>query len=120
MAPQHAGDLLRVDSVGGRTVVRFTREVVLTGPQAEAVGEDLARLVGETGPGRLVLDFGNVRSLTSLMLSKLVRLEQAARAAGGELALCNLRPDVQAIFEVTRLTQVLRIYPGEADALPGR
>jgi anti-anti-sigma factor len=119
MVSQHDGDLVRVDSVGGRTVVRFTREVVLTGQQAEAVGEELTRLVGESGPGGLVLDFGNVRSLSSLMLGKLVRLNQAARDAGGELALCNLRPDVQAIFEVTRLTQLLRIYPGEPEALRG-
>jgi anti-anti-sigma factor len=117
MAPQDGGEL-QVESVGGRMVVRFTREVVLTGQQADAVGDQLVRLLGEPGQ-RVVLDFANVRSLSSLMLSKLIQLERTARGAGSELALCNLRPDVQGIFEVTRLTQVLRIYPSEQEALRG-
>jgi anti-sigma B factor antagonist len=99
-----------VATVGAVTVARFTREIVLAGQLAEAVGDRLAALLA----GRLVVDFANVRSLSSLMLAKLVTLN---RAAAGRLALCNLRPDVREIMEVTRLTVILRIYAGEQDAL---
>ena len=51
------------------------------------------------------------------MLSKLVLLNRRAESLGGRLALCNMRPDVLGIFEVTRLTLVLNIYPGEEEAL---
>ena len=51
------------------------------------------------------------------MLGKLITLRNKIKAGGGRLALCALHPDVQQIFEVTRLTQYLDIYPDEQEAL---
>jgi anti-sigma B factor antagonist len=112
-------ECLEVATVGDVTVARFTREVVLAGPLAEEVGDRLGALLAGPKLPRLVIDFANVRSLSSLMLAKLVALNRAAEAAAGRLALCNLRPDVRELMKVTRLNMILRIYEGEQEARDG-
>jgi anti-anti-sigma factor len=108
---------LQIEQAGNVTIVRFPPCLILTGTTAEAASDQLGRLVAGKGPCRLLLDFGNVQSLTSLILGKLITLRNKVKAGGGRLALCALNPDVQQIFEVTRLTQYLDIYPDEQEAL---
>jgi anti-sigma B factor antagonist len=119
MDPQLPDGGLEVEARGDVLVARFTREVVLSGQVAEAAAERLASVVPELGGRRLLVDFRNVRFLTSLMLGKLVLLNQAAEAAGGRLALFNLSPDVREIMEVTRLNLILSLYDDESGALRG-
>jgi anti-anti-sigma factor len=119
MKPQQPNSGLAVERRDGAVVVRFRREVVLTGPEAEAAAEQLTALLAEVGQRPLLVDFGNVRSLSSFMLGKLVGLSRAAGSAGARLALFNLRPDVRGILEVTGVNLLLCLYGGEAEALQG-
>jgi anti-sigma B factor antagonist len=116
---QESAGRLEVERRGDAVIARFPREVVLTGSEAEAAGEQLNALLAEPGLRRLLMNFGNVRSLSSLMLGKLVGLNSAAAAAGVRLALFNLRPEVREIFEVSRLNLLLRLHGDDADALQG-
>jgi len=116
MEPQHPHRWLTIEAVGEVAVARFVPDVVLTGQEAQAIAEHLLALLAEPGR-RLLLDFANVRSLSSLMLGKLVEFKRAAESAGGRVALCSPQPDVRAILELTRLTRVLPVYPGEQEAL---
>jgi anti-sigma B factor antagonist len=117
MERQDLQNLLAIEQVGDVAVARFTREVILCGQEAEAAGEQLSAFLAAPGPRRLLLDFANVGSLSSLMLATLVTLNRAAESARGRLALCNLRPPIREILDVTRLTQILYVYPGEQEAL---
>src|SRR5271166_4671477 len=105
MDPQAQEPRLEVTTVGDVTVARFNREVVISGRLAETVGDQLMDLLAGPARGRVLLDFANVKSLSSLILGKLVLLNRAAEGAGGRLALCNLRPDIYEIMDVTRLTK---------------
>ena len=116
--PDHASPgPLQMEQAGKVTIVRFLQSLVLTGTTAETVSDHLGRLVEDRNHCRLLLNFGNVQSLTSLMLGKLIALHKLAQAAGGRLAVCALSPDVHQVFEVTRLTEYLAIYPDEPEAL---
>jgi anti-sigma B factor antagonist len=108
---------LAVERRPDAVVARFTREVVLSGPQADAAAERLTALLAEVGRRPLLIDFSNVRSLSSLMLGKLVGLRRVADAARARLGLFNLSPDVREILEVTRLHLLLSLYGDESDAL---
>ena len=111
-------DCWNVESISpGMAVVRFDRELILTGHQAEAVGNAVMFLLNEPAGHQVLLDFGNVRSLTSLMLGKLVLLNREAESNGRRLALFNLRPEIREIMEITRLTLLLSIYDDEREAL---
>ena len=108
---------LEVEPRSDVIVARFTREVVLSGQVAESAAERLQSLLPDLGHRRLLVDFGNVASLTSLMLVKLIRLNQATEAAGGRLALFNVPPIIRDIFDVTRLNLILLLYDDESAAL---
>lgn len=109
-------DGLEVSMVGQVTVARFAEEIVLSGNRAEAAGERLGALLAAPGC-RLLLDFARVRSLSSLMLGKLVTLNRVAEASAGKLVLCNLRPEIRDILEITRLSAILSICAGEQEGL---
>jgi anti-anti-sigma factor len=117
MEPQQPDNCLGVERRPDAVVARFTRELVLSGPEAEAAAERLTALLAEPGQRPLLVDFGNVLSLSSLMLGKLAGLSRVAEAAGVRLALFNLRPDVRGILEITRLNLLLRLYGDEPEAL---
>jgi anti-anti-sigma factor len=108
---------LHIEYVGEVAVARFTHEVILCGTEAETAGARLTALLAAPGLHRLLLDFANVHSLSSLMLSKLLALNRAAESGQGRLALCNLRPPIREIFDITRLTQILYVYPTQQEAL---
>jgi anti-sigma B factor antagonist len=119
MGPQQPDGSLGVERRPEAVVARFTREVILSGREAEAAAERLTALVAEVGRRPLLIDFSNVRSLSSLMLGLLLELGRAADAAGVRLGLFNLSPDVRGVFEVTQLHLLLCLYGGESEALQG-
>ncbi len=49
----------------------------------------------------------------------MVGLLKRARQANCSLAACNLSEHYQEIFQITRLTDYMRLFPDEASALAG-
>jgi anti-anti-sigma factor len=117
MELQQPNDCLVIEPRRDAVVARFPQELTLSGPVAEAAADRLMALLAESGQRPLLVDFGNVRSLTSLMIGSLVRLGRTADAQRVRLGLFNLRPEVRSILEVTRLNLLLRLYGDESDAL---
>jgi anti-sigma B factor antagonist len=111
--------LLELQTREDAIIARFTRPVSLCGQVADAAAEKLMSLLAETGRRRLLIDFGNVESLTSFMLGKLVTLNRTAESAGRRMALFNVPPYVRQILEVSRLTLLLSLFEDESAALAG-
>jgi anti-anti-sigma factor len=57
----------------------------------------------------LVLDFQEIRGLYSDDLARLITLKKQLDAAGGDLKLRHLHPELREIFRITRLDEVFRI-----------
>src|SRR5690349_9159015 len=103
MASRFRRRSLSAKTEGGVTVVQFTGPPVdLDERGSAALGRELALLVEGLGAGRLVLDFGNVASLSSLCLAVLLKLHKKAQAGGGSFVLDNLSPEVYEAFQITR------------------
>ena len=80
-------------TVDGITIVTFTGPKV--GTEAR---EELYRLMETQGNRKLILNFENVRSLSSAPIGMLVNLMNKAASAGGAVRFCQLDPDVQDIM----------------------
>ncbi|MBI3031581.1 MAG: STAS domain-containing protein [Candidatus Rokubacteria bacterium] len=63
------------------------------------------------GKTRLVLDLFGVAYVDSAGLGELVRAMKHSREVAGDLRVCALRGDVLRIFEMTRLTEGMGVYP---------
>ncbi|HWE38787.1 MAG TPA: STAS domain-containing protein [Isosphaeraceae bacterium] len=108
---------LRLEPVGDVSVVSFVDSKIVTEEDIQEVGDQLYSLVDEEGHRRLLLNFGNVRYLSSAALGKLINLKKKVGAVKGELKLCCIHPDLLEVFRITRLDQVFQIFDEEQSAL---
>ena len=102
----------RLEVVDGVTIVR------LAGPKLvlDASGP-LYGLVDEDGHRKLLLVFAEVGFLSSAALGVLIILQRKVDAAGGQLKLCRLSPDLLELFRLTRMQELFAIHGDEREAL---
>jgi anti-sigma B factor antagonist len=100
---------LEVEHVGDVTVARFTDQKILDEQTVQAIREQLFGLVDGSGRCKLFLDFGGVEYLSSHILGELITLNKQVNAAGGQLVLCNIDPQIYEVFEITKLNKVFTI-----------
>ncbi|MFO0900813.1 MAG: STAS domain-containing protein [Pirellulales bacterium] len=108
---------LEVSEVGEVTVVRFVDRKILDEANIQKLGEELFHLVEAEGRKSLLLNFTSVDFLSSAALGKLITLDKKVKAHGGKLKLCNIRPEIYEVFEITKLNKVFDIKDEEAQAL---
>jgi anti-sigma B factor antagonist len=93
------------------TIVTFTDERILKDEDIQALQESIMSVVESAGAGiNLILDFSNVRFLSSAVLGLLMRVGKRIYERDGQLRLCNIDPKIYEIFKITRLTNIFEIY----------
>ncbi len=119
MPPQPADALFQVEQTGAVTVVRMRPQCGchLDDETLQRLGELLVGLVADEGRRRLVINLANIDRLDSVLLGKLVHLHKRTLAAGGRMVLCELSPRLYETFQVLQLTNFLRIFGTEQDAV---
>ena len=106
-------DLQNKDDI---TVVKLRDDKVTDAERIATLGEELMTLSQPDG-GRVVINMGNVRFLSSSAINKLIVLERRLSSGGGDLKLSNLRPEVEEVFNITQLHSVFDIRADENDAI---
>lgn len=86
---------------------------IYTSPQLEAAIRDQLR----RGHIRLLVDLSDTTHLDNTALRIFTKSARETRQSGGNLAVIYGRPLVQKIFEITRLYELIPIYPSEGAAL---
>jgi anti-sigma B factor antagonist len=102
---------------GDAVVVRFGDHRILDEVAIEKIGQELYAVADQEKCHRLILDLTGVERISTVMLGKLLMLNQRLLAKGGELRLCGLEPEVQPVFEMTKLNHILEICETESEAL---
>jgi anti-sigma B factor antagonist len=82
-----------------------------------AVGDELYRLVDDHKLTRLLLNFRNVRYISTAMLGRLIGLNKKIERAKGQLKLCGLGPVLKDIFHISRLDRVFDLFEDVPGAL---
>lgn len=78
---------------------------------------ELVALVAGAGQARLVLDCAGLEYLSSAGLRALISSYKRMKARGGAIALCELRPDVREIIEISGLRAVFQLHATRVEAL---
>ncbi len=105
-----------------RAEVRSTADlatIVLHGDISVAAEADLAAAyatVGATGAGTILLDFSDTEYINSTGIALIVRLLADARRDRREVRACGLSPHYVEIFQITRLSDYMRIFDDAASA----
>jgi anti-sigma B factor antagonist len=102
---------ISVDYVKNATIVTFTDEKILEENDIKSLQESIMSVIESAPDGiKLILDFSNVRFLSSAVLGLLIRISKRIYENEGKLMLCNINPKIYEVFKITRLTKVFDIY----------
>ncbi len=104
-AVRHRGEVSLIDLAGDIDIAADKR---LREAYAEAVC---------TGPGTLVLNFEQVGYINSTGIALIVELLARARSERRTVAACGLVDHYREIFQITRLSDFMRIYADENAAV---
>jgi len=91
------------------TFVTFEDENILEEAQIRMLQTSLEPVIEKNKDNQLVLNFANVRFMTSAMLGLLVRIHKRVGERGGKLELRNLDKNLRKLFQITQLTKVFNI-----------
>lgn len=108
---------LKLEKQPGVTIASFRDSSILDVVTIQQIGKELGDVVAGLGTGKLVLDFTDVRFLSSQALGTLVSLQRQADSVGARVVLCSIRPEIVRIFKITNLDKVFRFFGGRAEAL---
>jgi anti-sigma B factor antagonist len=102
---------LRITTEYGLNInfVTFEDEKILEEVQIRELQKSLEPVIEKNSDNLLVLNFANVRFMTSAMLGLLVRIHKRVRERRGKLELRNLDKNLQKLFEITQLTKIFNI-----------
>ena len=112
-----ANSNLLIQDYAGITVVTFTESSILDSATIEQLGKDLYHLTDAMNKQKLILDFTNVKFLSSQVLGVLITLNRKAAAIKGILLLCGLKTDLMKVFTITGLDRLFKFFPDDAAAL---
>jgi len=101
---------ISIEYVEDATVVAFTNEKILEESDVRALRESIEAVVEQAVNVRLVLDFRNVKFLSSAVLGLLIRISKRIHEQGGQLRLCHIHPGIYEVFKITRLTNIFDIF----------
>jgi len=101
---------ISVEYAENATVVTFTDEKILEEKDIQALQESIMSVLEQAEQINMILDFCNVRFLSSAVLGLLIRASKKIYEQDGKLKLCNINPKIYEIFKITRLTKIFDIY----------
>ena len=101
----------------GVVVAYINQPKLLDEKAIREVGDELVGMMDRAEQRMLLINFQQVRFMSSAMLGRLVTLHKKCRENKVSLKLCNLRKDILEVFTVTKLDKLLKIYGDETDAM---
>ena len=110
---------ISVEYSGNATIMRFTDEKILEEQDIKALQDSIMSVIEQAERINLILDFANVRFLSSAVLGLLIRVSKRIYESDGQLGLCNINPKIYEIFKITRLTKTFDIYNSVESATEG-
>ena len=118
-ADQFESPYFRLEPAAQVAIVRFSRQTLSEEDNVEQLGQELLRLVDQLGYRRVVISLKQVAWVTSSILGKLIHLHRHLQRNQGDLALCEIEPNVSEILATSRLNSYFHIYPTVDLALAG-
>lgn len=74
-------------------------------------------LAAQEDCANLLLNFSGVGFLSSSVLGKLITLNKRMKAKGGQLKLCEMKPEIYELFTLTNLTKIFDIRTDETGGM---
>ncbi len=110
-------DQLVIQQIKDVTIATFHSARILDTAHVESIGDELYHLVERKDRRKLILDFTDVKFLSSAMLGVLLNVHSKIGKLKGQVVLCGLRPELYKVFKISKLEKMFPSYADEAKAL---
>jgi anti-sigma B factor antagonist len=108
---------INVKYTDNASIVTFTDERILEENDIRALQKSIMPVIEQAEQLNLILDFSNVRFLSSAVLGLLIRISKKVYEHDSRLRLCSINPKIYEVFKITRLTKIFDIYPDTDSAI---
>lgn len=108
---------LNVRKCGDVTAVSFVDRMLVNEDLIREVGEQLHVLIADPAVTHVLLDFQDVRFMSSSLLGLLLPLMRSLGQRGGQMKLCSLAPSLREVFAVSKLDRLFALYDDQESAL---
>ena len=96
--------------------VVFEDARILDETKIEQVFNDLMDMLNKTTEERVILNFNNVKFMSSSMLGKLIQVNKKCGEFKVKMKLCSIDPEIRQVFKITKLDKLFDIEADEAAA----
>lgn len=110
---------LSVNFHGSVVIAELTDDKILDEAQLLSLETSFMPLIEQNPKIQLIIDFSNVKFLTSSVLGLLIRISKKVYEADGRLRLASISPKIMEIFRITRLDKIFEIFPNVDEAMVG-
>lgn len=100
----------------GILTIVFDDARILDETTLEQLSTDLMEMLNKTTEERVILDFRNVKFMSSSFLGKLVQVHKKSMEFKVKLKLCSIDSEIRQVFKITRLDKLFDIESDEASA----
>lgn len=98
------------------TTVRLSRDLSDT-LIAQELMHELAMLIDDVGPVKMVIDFVDVDSCPSAVIAALIAAQRRLKALGGQMKLAIPSDRIQTVIQRLNLNLLFEIYRNQDDAI---
>ena len=107
---------ISVEYSDGATIAILTDEKILEDNDIKDIQQSVLALVEQNEKISLVIDFSNVKFLSSAMLGLLIRVHKRVYENHGRLKLSSIDPKIYEVFKITGLEKIFDIYSSSVEA----
>jgi anti-sigma B factor antagonist len=97
--------------------ILLTDAKILDAPLIEQIHQEMVKILGETELRNVLLDFREVKFLSSAALGMLILVNKMCKEYKINLKLCNIESDIAQVFKITGMNRVFSIYKTAEDAI---
>ena len=109
--------LLQIFERDGITNVEFVESNILDEVCIRRIGDELTSMIERKGCPKIVLNFQNVKALSSSALGMLITVNAQVSDKKGYLALASLEGPIRDVFRITKLDKAFTLCDSLADAM---
>lgn len=108
---------LRCVPSGDILTITLSDAKILDAEIIEQIHQEITTILSETQQRNVILDFREVKFLSSAALGMLILVNKKCKELKINLKLCGIIPEIAQIFKITGMNKVFAIYKTEADAI---
>ncbi len=102
---------IRHESTGEILTIWPTDAKLLSESSIQQMANDIIELINKTQQPNVLLDFQEVKFMSSAALGALIRVNKKCKEFKINLKLCSINPEIMQVFKITKLDKIFAIFP---------